>query len=186
MYEVLPKHFGGVRVRPGFHRTAVPPQYADYFTWTIVRNPYARAVSIWYSTVVRATGGSGQRYGYDAIQSTSFERFLEWLLSRPPELARRSLDVPQAIWLMQCRIDWHIRLERLEERLRRLPFWRGDIELPKRNPSVGRKPWREYITRRARDMILQWSGIDFNIFGYPREIDCAPDGAGDCYEPQEV
>ena len=182
MYEVLPKHFKGARILPGFHRTAVPPRYRQYFTWTIIRNPYARAVSIWYSTTVRATGGSAQRYGYEAIGSTSFERFLEWLLTRPGELAQRSLDVPQAVWLVPCRIDRHLRLESLADELRSLPFWRSDIDVPIRNPSDGCKPWPEYITRRARDLILEWANIDFEAFGYPREIDCAPDGAGDCYE----
>lgn len=167
MYRVLPEHFGGERVPPGFHRNTVPPEYADWFTWTIVRNPYARAVSIWWSTTVNP---NNKRYCYKELGTTDFATFLRYLLGRPAALAGRSLDLNQSAWLRPVRLDRIVKLESLPGGLEVLPFWRSGITLPWLNASDGRGDWRQYIDDTTGPLIREWAGDDFDRYGYSQNV----------------
>ena len=168
LYAVLEERFGGVRQRPGFHRNIVPAAARNFFRWTVVRNPFARAVSIWWSTVKnpanrrvalaelrKAKGGDG------------FEAFLEWMIAGPAEnLATRCLRQNMTDWLRPAEpFQAVLHLERIEKEILDLPFWKP-VPLPHRNRSDGRPPWRTFITEKARDLVLAWAGPDFERFGY--------------------
>ena len=168
LYAVLEERFGGVRQRPGFHRNIVPKSAAGFFRWTVVRNPFARAVSNWWSTVKNP---ANRRVALAELRTvkgqTDFEVFMEWMIEGPAEsLACRCLRQNMTDWLRPAEpFQAVLHLERLEEEVLDLPFWKP-APLPHQNRSDGRSPWRTFITEKARDLVLVWAGPDFERFGY--------------------
>jgi len=180
MWELLPKVFPdgyflvngvlkkGSRPRP-FHSNVVPKEYRDLFTWSIVRNPYARAVSLWWSTTVDPTKTLKQKYCYVELGTTDFTKFLHFLLTKPHMLVGRHLAITQTRWLRDVKLDRTLRLESLERDLITLPFWQPDIKVPVSNPSHARKSWTHYMNEERAALIREWCDEDFNTFGYSRE-----------------
>lgn len=168
IYDVLTRLFGDAQyVQPQFHNRHVPPRYQGYFTFSVVRNPYARAVSLWYSTTVNP---DNRRYCYRAIGTTDFTTFLRYLLTRPVALVKRHLDRNQTDWLAPVRLDAVLRLESLGTALRGLPFWPPGtaLELPQLNASVGCPTWQSVMTAERITLINRWANDDFDRFGYRR------------------
>jgi len=162
-YSILKQHYGGQRVGR-FHDRDVPAEYREWFVFSIVRNPYSRAVSTWYSTTVNR---DNKRYAYDALGTTCFHTFLRFLLARPPMLETRSLSIPQAEWLQDVPLSRLLHLESIDGDVRALPFWR-DEPLPRLNASTGCDPWQRYVDREAAELIERWAPDDFERFGYSR------------------
>lgn len=168
LYACLAERFGGVRQRPGFHRNIVPAAARNFFRWTVVRNPFARAVSTWWSTTVN---DKNRKVCLAELRQakgrTDFETFLEWMIEGPAEsLARRCLRQNMTDWLRPAEpFQAVLHLERLEVEVLDLPFWKA-APLPHLNRSDDRPPWRTFITEKARDLVLAWAGSDFERFGY--------------------
>jgi len=191
LYQVLQERFGGVRQKPGFHINRVPPKAKEYFRFTVVRNPFSRAVAIWWSTVknvknrrvcraellaarARPKGMFGRVTGpvcrddvLAAKGADDLESFLQWLIEGPAEsAAKRSLRENQTDWLRPAEpFQKILRLERLEEEVLALPFWKP-APLPHLNRSDGRPPWRTFITPEVRALVVAWAGPDFERYGY--------------------
>ncbi|HET6442542.1 MAG TPA: hypothetical protein VFH53_09210 [Phycisphaerae bacterium] len=168
LYAVLQAAFVGVRQPPGFHRNTIPAGARGLFRWTVVRNPFARAVSIWWSTVKNPKNRRVARAELlKAKGRDDLEAFMEWILEGPAEsLARRCLRQNMTDWLRPAEpFQAVLHLERLEQEVLELPFWKP-VPLPHLNRSDGRPPWRTFITSRARDLVLAWAGEDFERFGY--------------------
>jgi len=136
--------------------------------WTIVRNPYDRAVSIWASTCLR----EGDRYGakekvrkYGGIPEY-FEDFCRACLYRPTE----SSDGNK--WLFRNQFDWISTF--LCDRLAKFENIPGSIErivgdlpdLPVKNKSE-HQHWHNYMTPLSAMIIEQWAPKDFK-FGYEK------------------
>jgi len=168
MYTLLPQLYKhNLQVPPLYHGRFVPDEYKGFFVFSIVRNPYARAVSLWYSTTANP---DNRCYCRKVLGTTDFTVFLRHLLTRPRELVRRSLDHNQSDWLAPVRLDTVLRLETLADGLRRLPFWPADWDgnLPRLNASGGCPPWRSLMTPERIELIHRWAGHDFRRFRFRR------------------
>ena len=166
LYQVLLDRFDAARVKPGFHRNQVPPAFADYYTWAVVRNPYARAVSLWWRTRHDPTARRILSEGPAELPA-----FIRWLMTGPEAAAKRSLDLSMSAWLQPVRLDRFCRLENLSAELSGLPFWDGrSVDLPRLNVGADRTGWRDYMTLDAVAAIQEWAGDDFERFGYSREL----------------
>ncbi len=176
MYRVLVDHYNGCRVGD-FHcrDTAYIPR--NSFVFSICRNPYARAVSIWWSTCMRGH----DRYGFRRAcgNGDDFQTFIVWvatLVRRPPLLQN------QTEWQAGLPLDDVLHLENLALEFARLPFIsRREIKLPEMNTTFSdRLPAQHYLTPLAVDAVRVWARPDFENFGYSEEVSAlgSPGGAG--------
>lgn len=175
LYEYLPRVLGGSRIQSaGFHGTRIPSRLGNYRVLTCVRNPYDRAVSLWWSTCRRAS----DRYGFRArITSrggdpSSFEDFM-WMVVE---------DQPCTAWLGPCMtdhlrgvaVDVVLRLESLADDLATaFPSVREWPELPQNNATcLDRLPTSQYLAENptARQLVEQWAKEDFGRFGYEQML----------------
>ena len=157
MYDVLQTHFEGKRLKP-YHRREVPEEYKDVKRFTVVRNPYSRAVCMWWVII------HGKRYfeQYRSyVSSATFEAYLKWVMK--PSNGTRRLNI-----LTATQSDWHPRpinylnIETLQEEFDNL-FCRKVI-LPKhlkRTPET-----LNVLNNTTREMIREWCKDDFRRFDY--------------------
>ena len=91
----------------------------------------------------------------------------------------------QTAWLQSVEPIKILHLERLEEELPQLPFWKPGIKIPQLNTTtekieaqskqedevVEKPPWQEmYQDMAAQEAVLRWASEDFERFGYEREL----------------
>lgn len=159
---VLGPHYNGRRYG-GHHETMVPGHARDWFAWAIVRNPYDRAVSLWWSTTQRGDDRYGFRRRVD--DPDNLESFMRYIVEQRPKVA--SLGPNQSEHLRGVRLDRVLRLETLDEGFRGLPFYRGSPDpLPVVNDTQ-RGQCREYVTPAVAALVGEWALEDFAQFGYP-------------------
>jgi len=165
---ILVDHFDGKPRLGTHHMNDVPHGYRNFFTFACVRNPYDRAISLWYSMLYTRPD---DRYGFRKhCGSIELVPFLKWLNSVEPYNA---LMFSQYGWLRDISMSMVLRFENLDEEVKRLPFWRDDVKLERRNASKGRKPWQDYMTDEVVNLINVWARDDFSHFGYER-LDAPP------------
>ena len=146
LFKVLVESFKGKRVG-GMHHNAVPDSALDFYCFTVIRNPYDRAVSIWWSTTQRPERRNDDRYGLRKASSDP-DNFETWALEvmagvRPAPHVGRVLLRSQQEQLRGVRLDRLLKLEDLEHSFRLLPFvCDPSFKLPTINAtSTRRKPW---------------------------------------------
>lgn len=143
----------------GVHRNKIPPGYEDYFHWTCCRNPYTRAISMfWYLL----------KHPRRKLNLATFEEYCEHIAERASE------DRTGPLWPMWqqvggARIDQVVRFEHFADDLGKLPFWQGTTQLYRRAPSKPDKPPAELLTPKCVKLIQEWGARDFEMFGYPME-----------------
>jgi len=182
IYAIMDKHFPYRAI--AFHGNEIPPEIQDFYRWTCCRNPYTRAVSLWWSACrLHPPDIYGFRAGCGA--SDDFEQFIEWL-SHTTADERRPVPLwqNQSEWIAPCDpIHTVVHVENLEEELKKLYFWNPIIEVPHLNTTqdkivaqsveegrqIHRHHWRELYTPKAKEAVLRWAGCDFDRFGYDRE-----------------
>jgi len=178
-YDVLEKFYGAIRAGSGFHCNQVPEKYKGLFRWTVCRNPYERAVSLWWSAVrLHKSDGYGFVKGCGA--NDDFVRFMEWLADTKP---RFDLMFNQSDWQRPAEpFDAVLRMEDIENEVFGLPFWLPPVPvLPVLNTTsekqdahkIEKRPsWRTfYEDKRAVAAVQQWAGEDFERFGYSRSLE---------------
>jgi hypothetical protein len=172
--HALRTYYGGDEQRGEHHHTTALPAWArEFFAFAIVRNPYDRAISLWFSMVKTR---EDDRYGLrKQCGSTELLPFLRWLVSIEPY---DPILYGQAAWLRDTRLDRVLRFENLQTECERLPFWPAAKPgpLPFRNRSKGRLPWTIYCDSEAIALIEQWAGDDFEAYGYARQAEALAAG----------
>ena len=90
----------------GGHDQIIPSKFSDYYKFTVVRNPYDRAVSAWQSSTQR---NNGDRYGFKAKMdsSNSFRSFCKEILKSGNALVK-----PQHFWLAKNNFNKILNLKR--------------------------------------------------------------------------
>lgn len=186
IYQILDKHYSDGLVDLGFlHRNRVPHPFQELMRWTVVRNPYSRAVSIWWSTC-RLAHLDQYKFRQKSGAEEDFVRFAVWLAQTSPSARRlQPLIRNQTDWLKPVEPITAIHLENLEQELAKLSFWKKGIEVPQLNTTAqkisvqerkeGRPipflPWPVLCQdKEAQEAILAWAAADFERFGYSKEI----------------
>jgi len=141
----------------------IPPGCQDWFTFTTVRHPYSRAVSLWRSTI-------NDFYQFqDLAGGEDFPSYARWLGLLE---ARNPLLTPMHKWLDGIRRDVTLHLETLEADLDLLPWWTGgpiptlNASTHKPAPDQCKVPWYEHITPDLVPHLNAWCGPDLEMFGY--------------------
>jgi hypothetical protein len=162
MYSYLVEHFRGERKTnmDGMH------------VWTVVRNPFSRAVSAWWASVVCPPHCNVWR---PLVKTTDFVEFCQWLASGEWADLWSAVFPPQSHRLSGVRLDSAVRIERLAEDFQSLPFV-GSYLPPLPALHVGAYgDWRDWYDRAgvAADAVRTWAAADFESFGYSLDLDLA-------------
>jgi len=141
--------------------------------WTVVRNPYARAVSIWASTCVRESNRAKYE-PFELIKAAggdpiNFEDFVNHVLLPQPKLRVPWLYRNQSEWVSQFICDKFLHLETLEADLE--ATLGQPIKLSMENTSE-HDEWKGYYTEPIKRKVLTWAGEDFSKFGYSEHSGC--------------
>lgn len=170
LYYDLEKAGGQWAGGKDFH--GIPRERMAPYHWSVCRNPYDRAVSIWASTCVRPK--NQRRYeAWPTILRAggspgSFDDFVSLVLhpgieSRVPWLWRNQTD-----WQDQFLLDGVMHLENLEEEIaEKLDL---NLQLSHKNTST-HMSWATYYTNpKTVRLVQEWAGRDFEQYAYPLEI----------------
>lgn len=138
------------------HEEIVPAALKKHFAFTVVRNPYDRMISYWWSTCMRE-GGAGH----------SLEEFLK----RPIQPNIREFQHP---YIERNRIDKVIHFENLVQEFKQLPFYIKGTEFGWLNPTIKpstkhpnpRPPTSELLTPEVQNTIATKFAKDFEVCGY--------------------
>ena len=135
---------------------------ADHFVFTIVRNPWDRAVSYyhWLQT---------QSFHHPAVDRAQALTFSDFLHHAQTQAAFRSQPYPSYVTdaAGQVRCDLFARLEHLEEDL--APLWAhlGFVcQVGRENASQRVADWRGYYTDQDAAIIADVCANDIAAFGY--------------------
>lgn len=173
LYRVLNEHFEGARYGT-FHHNDVSDIPPNWFLFTTCRNPYTRAVSVWYSSCMRGE----DRYGLRQLcpNPDSFEAFAEWAALMQSQLGRLTLAQQE---LLRTQTQHHagipfqriLRVEQLEQEFNTLPFVGANyIQIPELNSTQSlRSNTDEHLTDRAILAVRRWMQPDFDNYGYSLE-----------------
>jgi hypothetical protein len=162
MYSHLVEHYDGARLYgTGYDYHCVPQcSYPDHHVWTIVRNPYSRAVAIWWNAPQK--------------ERVSFVDFCKWLASRVWDSKPQSnILPPQAERMAGIRFDSILHLENLNADFKLLPFVPSFASsLPQMNASDygDYRNWYD-DAGRAAESVRQWASVDFDVYSYSRNFE---------------
>ncbi|MEO0912045.1 MAG: sulfotransferase family 2 domain-containing protein [Pseudomonadota bacterium] len=155
------------RVSPNWSRLRT--RFSGYQKIAIVRNPYARAVSMWHQKVVqKKTSRLLRRGAFRADMS-----FLEFMRMAVTLDAHHDLHLrPQ--WMALTHLgrtlpDHVFQIEdgQMWDKVRQIS---GPLpDLPHGNSS-GAPDWRELCQGEAQDLVVRRYRRDFEVCGYPTEI----------------
>jgi len=172
MLEVLENFYSGNRMLNGkelhMHHNHLPDKCSKYYKFSMVRNPYSRAVSSWWS----ATQEEGiWEYFRNLLRLKGYNKnniasFFQWVLDNR---VRKLRVIPQRDHIGHLNLDFIMRLENIDEDFRKLPFHSGKkIKMPVINKANNRKHWKEYLTPEAIRLINIIYFNDFHYYGYER------------------
>ena len=153
IYKLLEANFSGQRLRRT--KKLIDEQYNDYLSFCVVRNPYSRLVSWWWS--ICNTGGD--RYGHkkellDRGLSLSLEDFLTVWVEKNGTSQIRPIS-----------FDYILKLENIEDDFNSLPFITKHINIPRSN-AKNRPHWKELINTKSIQLINTAYKRDFELLGY--------------------
>jgi hypothetical protein len=157
-FEVRGPYTAAKHFRMQDYADAVPPEiFAKLFKFTVVRNPWMRAIS-WYFTPLRwISEGRQPRWSAD-----EFRQSLEYM----PSMAAM-LKVNEVL----CPLDMVLRFETLQSDFTALAV-ALDLEagaaLPHRNKGVSPEYWLNYYIRSPDlvDLVAEHFAEDIQTFGY--------------------
>jgi hypothetical protein len=136
------------------HETRIPEACAGYLVIASVRNPYARAVSLYHHRRRTMPGAPG---------TASFAAFAEGLGGYGDPF----FDWPLTRWLEGLRVDRLIRQECLEADVRALGLAPEPYDVPRENVAgAGSWQWAYRHAPGALGRVRSWAGDSFTRFGY--------------------
>jgi len=164
IYAFLQKNFGGKIIKD--HRHTAPKEFKDYFSFTVIRNPYDRVCSQWWSTCKR----NKDRYGYLAqFEKRGMENTVKnWLQIRKEErIDIRKIQGTQSIFIKNNNIDMFLKFETLQEDFNKLPFIKNTHKLEWLNPTINdRQRWTQILDYDDIKTINSLYAIDFETTDY--------------------
>jgi hypothetical protein len=130
----------------------------DYFRWLIVRNPFDRLVSAYFSPGKRVL----QKIGIN--EDVSFSDFIKIICNTD---ARLNTHVKPQLNFIKCRIDYIVRFENLHEDLRHIAQYLNfpEIEYPHLNFS-DKGHYRQYYNYQTRKLVEEKYKESLTQLGY--------------------
>ena len=171
IYDSMEKHFGGVPVDD--HQKWIPKKYKDFYTFTVIRNPYYRAISIWWSTCKRNNDIRGYIANY-LQEDNTFVNFMRYIPQISHDNPGRVVTQPQSNWLRGKDFDKMIPFEEVDEAWLTMPFNPTHIPLPKLNPTITvtkgnpnvRSQYDNYLCPESISLVNNYFHEDFELTGY--------------------
>ncbi len=142
--------------------------FADYFKFAFVRNPWDRLVSCWLNKVIRKNAFEFSDSHHEKMKD--FAAFVAWVEGQ--NLSEGDIHIraqSSLIDLNDC--DFFGRMENFENDL---AYVFSKLGLPTHNRSVRnqsgqRKPYQEYYTPELVDQVGEIYSKDIRLFGYKFE-----------------
>lgn len=156
------------------HGQIMPVGCKDMYSFVVTRNPYDRAISMWWSTCVREQTGQGKDFKKYANSST-LEGLLKWMITLPESSKNTGsgmLLTTQSAYFKNNKYDKILSFENLQDDFNTLPFLKNSIILPRLNSSSkvwgGNKipkesDYTKYLTPAIIDMINLYYEKDFEL-----------------------
>ena len=143
----------------------IPPAFIDYPSFTVVRHPYPRLTSWWWSAVYNV---KDDRYGHQRELAkmkldTRFSHFLK--------LWKTKKQTRQVVVLEENKqgIDYVVKLENIDEEMSNLPFFKSEnIKLTNLNHRPDRPKWEDVLSENDIKEINKIYHEDFIAFGYEK------------------
>ncbi|HUW33967.1 MAG TPA: sulfotransferase family 2 domain-containing protein [Planctomycetota bacterium] len=186
MYRLLREkydgeHLGileGRKTMSPHHMRHIPGGCESYFKFTSVRNPFSRAVSLWWTITQTNVPGTKYRDTYlPMIGGESFVEFARWNLKWETNGSGRIwFFMPQHRWLETVkRFDALLHMEKMLEEFNALRFVEKPLEqlAPVMERRHDRAPWWEHYDHEAISLVRMWAGPDFKAYGYPADFERA-------------
>ena len=159
------------------HQAIIPDKYKNYFSFIVIRNPYERICSLYWSMCRRS---NSQRYPYVKIfkeraWDNSLENFLKILQEQNQ---RKRHQFAQYKYFEHNDISQIIRYESLQEDFNKMSFVEDNAELPRNNSTtkdrttatLERRPfWKNMVTSEEGKMINEMFKEDFELLDYKME-----------------
>ena len=181
IYKILKKYYSDGLLEAGFHNNRIVDGYQEYFRWTVVRNPFSRAISIWWSAC-RLAHLDQYKFRARSDAQYDFPKFVKWMANvSQNERDKEPLLRNQSDWLEPVQPINFVHMEMLEQELEHLPFWKKGIEINCLNTTdekittqseleginIDRPSLMEfYKDQETIDSIVKWAQPDFEQFGY--------------------
>lgn len=172
---VCKTYFNAICVSSHGYTIPLECENKGFFVFTVVRNPYDRCVSIWWSTIHRK---SDRHHFKKALgHDLSFDNFcinIHKLHDIFPNLI-----LPQSHWLDHIKVDKIIPYENLNEEWGKLKFnIRSKIKLPCLNSTTSVTDWnpnarlhyKEYLTPNSISIINEYYNRDFNMISRYKKL----------------
>ena len=178
MYHVLQKYFSGQHWPREFnetgagayHSNVIPDEFSNFYKFTVVRNPYSRAISAWNVCV----NVDPYMTAYSkAIKDKSFLGFAKWLNSFTEPGRAGYVVQPMHKWLKPSgNFNKIVKLENINEEIKELPFYNSidnDVTVPDLLSRTDKSDWKKHYTQEIADLVYNWAKKDFELYGYDRE-----------------
>ncbi len=146
------------------HQWLVPEEFREYLIFTIVRNPYERAISGWFFEPAHKDGTEPPR---PATFAEGMKRLLP--LRHGP-----GTEMNQKAYVDRAGISLVLYFEHLTDALQELPFVQKRIPFPHNNKGGFRPPtgnFFDHFSMTDETLVWEYASEDFTAFGY-RRFDC--------------
>lgn len=147
-------------LNPNNKLTVTNDQFREYFKFTIVRNPWARAFS-WYKNVMR---DEIHKRNLNIEEEISFNRFLQ-------KFVGKGMLRPQTFWLKsfdgKIHLDFVGKFESLQEDFGKVCeiLSISQIELPHKIKGSS-DDYQYYYDKESMDLISKFYEVEIDLFGY--------------------
>ena len=165
IYKILKENY-----KPSFTKdyyNHIPKWASKYFRFTVIRNPYARAVSLWYSLIRKPGVSNGLARAIRGMNLAEFFKFLIKNAENGGTYHPLTLNTQSLYFKSVIRFDAILRTESLEQDFLDLPFVNEDIKakfknkFPHLNKDVRGFNYKAYLTNEAIEAINIYYSEDF-------------------------
>ena len=178
MYHILQKNYEGLHYPRSFnasqkgpyHSNVVPNDFLEFYRFTVVRNPYSRAISAW-NVCVNVEPYAAAYSG--TLTDKSFLSFAKWLNTFQEPGRAGYVVQPIHEWLQPSgKFDKILHIENINEEFKDLPFYDStDTELvvPDLLSRTDKSDWKSHYTEEIAELIYKWAKKDFELYGYDKD-----------------